>query len=112
MGVLRTNTITLQGTGAEGMTNAVLASVANNSFWLDVLATCQERANRPEFDFAIEATGPKVMGETIKRLFKFDPYHDFGYVGGNLEVSPFSHDACATALLACLCQTSVWPVQH
>ena len=84
---LRDYTILLQGTGAEGMTNAVLASAVNNSFWLEVLQTCKDRANKPQFDFAIEATGPGVMAETIRRLFNIDPSSNYGYSGRELEVS-------------------------
>ena len=93
-------TIVLQGTGIEGVTNAVMASAPNNTFWLEVLRTCQERADKPEFKIAIQATGPKAVGATIKRLFDVDPFNNIGFVGKDLEVStPFYLDSGLLRLL-------------
>ena len=80
-------TIILQGTGIEGVTNAVMASAPNNSFWLEVLKTCQDRATKPEYDMAIFSTGPVVVGETIRRLFNIDPFARLGFVGDVLKVN-------------------------
>ena len=77
-------TVVLQGTGAEGVTNAVMASAPNTSFWLDVLQTCQERAHA---EYPIIATGPGVVGDTITKLFKVDPVLRLGFIGDVLEVS-------------------------
>lgn len=77
-------TVVLQGTGQEGVTNAVMASAPKNPFWLEVLYTCQERVND---DFPVTATGPLMLGDTIKRLFQLDPGINLGYHGDLIEVS-------------------------
>ena len=79
------NTIILQGTGGEGITNAVLASAPNNTFWLEVLHVCQDRAAEGQ-TYPIGATGPAVIGEVIKRIFNIDPWCNLGFMGKTLEV--------------------------
>ena len=62
--------VVLQGTGLEGVTNAVMASAPGIPFWVEVLRTCQDRAH---IDWPVHATGPAVLEETIRRYFNIDP---------------------------------------
>ena len=79
-------TIVLQGTGIEGVTNAVMASAPGNSFWLDVLKVCQNRAGDPNYKNAIFATGPIVVGEALKARYHVDPWARLGFTGDELKV--------------------------
>ena len=83
------NHIILQGTGVEGITNAVFASAPNNTFWLEVLRVCQDRANEGD-TYPITATGPAVIGEAIRRIFDIDPWCNLGFMGKTLEVCSIS----------------------
>ena len=90
-------TIVLQGTGGEGVTNAMMASAPKVSFWLEVLYTCQERANA---DFPVWATGPTAVGDTIQKLYHLDPVLKLGFLGEVIEVRcPYSSQMLHTLRL-------------
>ena len=75
--------IVLQGTGAEGVTNAVMASTPKSNLWIDILHTCKERANAED---PIFATGPAAVVDTIQQKYNVDARSTLGFSGGLIEV--------------------------
>ena len=78
--------IVLQGSGVEGVTNAMMASAPGNPFWLTVLESCQKRAQDPKYDGPIVQTGPLVVGEAMNSYFKVSSWHRAGFAGLELQV--------------------------
>ena len=92
---LRDSTIVLQGSGVEGVTNAIMASAPLNAFWLEVLRICKERATKPEYSWdPVQSTGPKAVGEAIRQLFNVSSLLDLGFIGKVLEVRDQLDRAC------------------
>ena len=80
-------TVVLQGTGHEGVTNAIMASAPNHGFWLEVLRQCRDRANDPDKQWPIAATGPIVVVDAFLEYFRSNVYCRTGYMGDHFEVS-------------------------
>ena len=117
--------IILQGSGQEGITNAVLASAPGQPFWLGVLQNCEERAGviRWNTDIAVVLTGPDVIGEAFRRrclVHTKESYPGtFGFLGGSYQVHALTlswSPVCqgSSAMSAARCPESrgivhVWP---